>query len=109
MTPNQNAIESHNRDIKRVVNSELYASMRVVMNSSLPRIIAHFGSTRDRKLHGRVPESIRLYGSAPISIECHLRYVDNRHGNVTDVLFNARAVMIGSKATNPETVDEHRA
>jgi hypothetical protein len=119
-TPNQNPIESHNRDIKRVVYAQLYASTRVVLKSSLPRILAHFGTARDRNGNVRVPEPIRPYAEAPILIECALKasiltrvgnfwMVKTRRGKVTGILFNSSRMMIGGKSANPSIIDEARA
>ncbi|KAE9166690.1 hypothetical protein PF002_g31049 [Phytophthora fragariae] len=120
VTPNQNPIESHNRDIKRVVDTQLYASTKIVLNSSLPRIIAHFGTARDRNWNVRIPEPIRPYAEAPVPIECALKAsiltrggnfwkVKNGRGKVTGILFNSSTVMIGGKSSNPSPIDEVRA
>ncbi|OWZ22278.1 hypothetical protein PHMEG_0003030 [Phytophthora megakarya] len=95
-----NPIESHNRDIKRVVHIELYASIKVVMNISFPRIISHFGSTRDRDMHRHTPLPICPYAVGPIPIKCARK---------ADILTKFEDVMIGGKAVNPSPVDADRA
>ncbi|ETP24493.1 hypothetical protein F441_02512, partial [Phytophthora nicotianae CJ01A1] len=115
ITPKQNPIEAHNRDIKRVVGPEINASTEVVLNSSLPRILSYFGSTRDSK---GVP-IIKPYSAGPVSIkaartamllvgEGNYRKVE-RNSSVTGVLFNSRKYMIGDESVEATRVDESRA
>ncbi|KAG6954818.1 hypothetical protein JG688_00012170 [Phytophthora aleatoria] len=100
VTPNQNAIGSHNRDIKRVVDPNLYASTKVVMNL--------------------IPKPITPYAEGPVPIECARKahiltengnfwpLINRQRSKVTAILFNIRAVMIGGKAVNPTPIDADR-
>ncbi|KAF1784249.1 hypothetical protein GQ600_24245 [Phytophthora cactorum] len=100
VTPNQNAIESHNRDIKRVVDPNLYASTKVVMNLSLPRIVVHIRTARDRGVAQSVPKPITPYAEGPVPIECARKahiltengnfwpLINRQRSKVTAILFN---------------------
>ncbi|KAJ8531644.1 hypothetical protein ON010_g14317 [Phytophthora cinnamomi] len=119
VTLNQNPVEAHNRDNKRIVGPDKYAATEVVLRTTLPRLLAYFGSARDRKsirIHGT---PIKPYSTGPVFIECARKAMllakeGNRrelekNGTVVGLLFNTRKYLIGDTSIEPTRVDEDRA
>lgn len=111
-------MEAHNRDIERVVGLDKYAATEVVLRTTLPRLLAYFGSARDRK-GSRLPRpEIKPYSSGPVFIECARKamilansenYCEvEKNDNVVGLLFNTRKYLVGDTNIQPTRVDEDR-
>jgi hypothetical protein len=121
VTPNQNPIEAHNRDIKRVVGPDVNAATEVVLHTTLPRLLIFFGSIRDSGAGGVSGAPIQPYCSGPISLECaqkamilatvpnHRELKNVQRSRVLGILYNTSKLIVGNGAAQATPVNEGRA